>query len=116
MDIRERLIARVSNGQETVKESLVDDCIESAKAVILAYRFPYGDHRNPLEAGTVEPRYLDLQYRIALALYDKDGADYETGHTEVGVTRQWASEAVPNALLFFILASLRVCDFIQLLC
>ena len=99
MDIRERLIARVSNGQEIPKESLIDDCIESAKEIILSYRFPYGDHRSYREFGTVEPRYLDLQYRIALALYDKDGADYETGHTEVGVTRQWSSESVPKSLL-----------------
>lgn len=40
-----------------------------------------------------------LQVRIALAAYNKLGADYQTSHKENGVDRGWASEGIPEELL-----------------
>lgn len=72
----------------------LQDCLESAKAAIMAKRYPYGDWPEELEA-----RYIDLQYRAAVALYNKRGGEYETSHIENGVTRVYGSEGIPEALL-----------------
>lgn len=109
-------------------EAVLLDCLESAKNAILARRYPYGDWptqevevvvspvtgtdpdtgetivvtpgRTETQTETVlEPRYLDLQYRIALSIYLKRGGDYEVSHTENNVSRSWASEGIPEELL-----------------
>lgn len=90
MDALKRLKARTGEADE----ALLADLLESAKAAILARRFPFGDGTEQLES-----RYTDLQTRIAEAMYDKLGAEYQTGHTENGVSRQWASEGIPEVLL-----------------
>ena len=90
MDVLERLKTRTGEQDET----LLNELLESAKAAILARRFPYGDGSEELE-----PRYLDLQVRIACAMYDKLGANYEIGHAEGGVSRSWKSEGIPESLL-----------------
>lgn len=75
-------------------EDLLEELLLEAREAILGARYPYGDW--PEE---IEPQYRGLQVQIAEALYDKIGGKYETGHTENGVTRQWASEAIPKELL-----------------
>lgn len=90
MTVLERLKVRT----EETNETLLNDLLDSAKAVILARRFPYGDGTEQLEA-----RYEDLQYRIALALYEKEGAGFQTAHSENGVNRAWKSEGIPESLL-----------------
>ena len=90
MTALERLKVRTGEADE----ALLADLLESARAAIIARRFPFGDGTEELEK-----RYEDLQVRIAETMYDKLGAEYQTGHTENGVSRQWASEGVPEALL-----------------
>lgn len=79
---------------------LLEDLLESAKQAILARRFPKGDY--PLDENGetyIEPRYLDLQFRLALSAYNKEGADFQTSHSENGVSRSWGSEGYPKELL-----------------
>lgn len=91
MDVLGRLKMRTKEEDD----SILLDCMESAKAAILARRFPYAtDYPDEVEA-----RYLDLQYRCALAIYNKDGADFETVHKENGIERSWGSEGIPTQLL-----------------
>lgn len=90
MDILERLKARTGE----TDEALLQDCIESAKNIYLSRRYPFGEPPTG-----VEPRYLDWQYRCALALYNKDGADGQISHSENGISRAWGSESVPKELL-----------------
>ena len=47
----------------------------------------------------VETRYEDLQYRIALDLYNKQGAEGETGHNENGINRSFESSWISEQLL-----------------
>ena len=47
----------------------------------------------------LESRYLDLQFRVALAIYNKQGGEFETAHTENGVSRSYGSEGIPQELL-----------------
>ena len=86
----ERLVLRTNEPDEAILE----DCLQSAKSAILARRFPYGEQ--PIE---LEDKYLDLQFRIALDLYNKIGAEGQTAHSENGVNRTYESSWVSAQLL-----------------
>ena len=87
----ERLKIRIT---EDVTDIELEDILESAKAVILSRRFPFGDV--PTE---IEPRYLDLQIRIAVEMFNKRGAEGEIAHSENGVSRTYSSAGVSEELL-----------------
>lgn len=87
----ERLKIRIT---EKVTDAELEDILESAKAVILSRRFPFGEH--PLE---VEDKYKDLQIRIAVEMFNKRGAEGETAHSENGVSRSYSSASVSEELL-----------------
>jgi hypothetical protein len=75
-------------------EAILNDCLESAKSAILARRFPYKEW-----ADDIEPKYTDLQFRIALDLYNKIGGEGQLTHSENGVSRTWESSWVSEQLL-----------------
>ena len=87
----ERLKIRIT---ENVSDEELEDILESAKAVILSRRFPFSEP--PAE---IEPRYKDLQIRIAVEMWAKRGAEGETAHSENGVSRSYASASVSEDLL-----------------
>jgi hypothetical protein len=87
----ERLKIRIT---EKVNDSELEDILESAKAVILSRRFPFGEQ--PEE---IENKYKDLQIRIAVEMFNKRGAEGETAHSENGVSRSYASANVSEDLL-----------------
>ena len=87
----ERLKIRIT---EDVSDNELEDILESAKAVILSRRFPFGEQ--PTE---IEPRYNDLQIRIAVEMFNRRGAEGETSHSENGVSRTYSSASVSEELL-----------------
>ena len=87
----ERLKIRIT---ETVTDVELEDILESAKAVILSRRFPFGEQ--PEE---IENKYKDLQIRIAVEMFNKRGAEGETGHSENGISRSYSSASVSEELL-----------------
>ena len=87
----ERLKIRIT---ENVNDVELEDILESAKAVILSRRFPFGEQ--PTE---IEERYKDLQIRIAVEMFAKRGAEGETAHSENGVSRTYSSVSVSEELL-----------------
>ena len=87
----ERLKIRIT---ENVLDSELEDILESAKAVILSRRFPFGDWPEELEN-----KYKDLQIRIAVEMFNKRGAEGETAHSENGISRSYASANVSEDLL-----------------
>lgn len=87
----ERLKIRIT---EKVDDKELEDILESAKAVILSRRFPFGEQ--PTE---IEDKYNDLQIRIAVEMFNKRGAEGETAHSENGVSRSYASASVSEDLL-----------------
>lgn len=108
MTVMERLI------QETGEdENVLSNYVESAKNAILVRRYPDGnwptrevtttDEETGEEIVTeetyVEDIYLDVQYRLALAAYNKSGADFESSHSENGISRSWSSEGFPKEIL-----------------
>ena len=105
--VLERLVMRTGE----TDEELLNDIIETAKNAILSRRYPYGGYPtrevvtdlNGTETTTtetyVEDQYIDLQFRIALDLYNKIGGEGETRHAENGITREWESSWVSQQLL-----------------
>jgi hypothetical protein len=87
----ERLKIRIP---ENVNDIELEDILESAKAVILSRRFPFGEQ--PTE---IEPKYNDLQIRIAVEMYNKRGVEGQTSHSENGVSRSYSSASVSEELL-----------------
>lgn len=87
-------LSRLKLRTKETDDNILIDCLETAEAAILARRYPYGDWPDGLEA-----RYRDLQFRIALAIYNKSGGEFETSHIENGVSRTYASEFIPQELL-----------------
>lgn len=90
MTILERLKFRT--GEEDGR--LLSDCLESARSAILARRFPYQEPPDEVPA-----QYADLQFRIAMDLYNRIGAEGQTGHSENGVSRTFESSWISEQLL-----------------
>ena len=88
----ERLKIRITGNDIEDKE--LEDILESAKAVILSRRFPFGEYPQD-----IEPKYKDLQIRIAVEMFNKIGAEGETAHSENGVSRTYSSGSVSEELL-----------------
>ena len=91
MDQLERLKIRIT---EKVNDVELEDILESAKAVILSRRFPFGEWPDE-----IEDKYKDLQIRIAVEMFNKRGAEGEIAHSENGVSRSYASANVSEDLL-----------------
>jgi hypothetical protein len=87
----ERLKKRIP---ENDNDNELEDFLESAKAVILSRRFPFGEQPTELE-----PKYMDLQIRIAVEMYNKRGVEGQTSHSENGVSRSYSSASVSEELL-----------------
>ena len=87
----ERLKIRIT--ENTTDEEL-EDILESAKAVILSRRFPFGELPDEIES-----RYKDLQIRIAVEMFSKRGAEGEVAHSENGISRTYSSANVSEDLL-----------------
>jgi hypothetical protein len=79
---------------ENDNELWLVDALDSAKAVILSRRYPFGEQPDELEK-----KYEDLQVRIAVELYNKRGVEGQTSHSENGVSRSYASANVSEDLL-----------------
>lgn len=90
MTILERLKMRTGEDDET----LLSDCLDSARAAILARRFPFQEWPEDIPS-----QYEDLQYRIALDLFNKVGAEGQIGHSENGVSRTFESSWISEQLL-----------------
>ena len=87
----ERLKLRIT---EKVNDDELEDILESAKAVILSRRFPFSEWPDE-----IEDRYKDLQIRIAVEMFNKQGAEGEILHSENGVSRTYASASVSEDFL-----------------
>lgn len=101
----ERLKKRIP---EEPDDWLLEEMLESAKNIILNLRFPYGEWQTKVvengmgqmeEVTVLEPRYLDLQIRIAEDMYNRIGASGQMSHSENGISRSWGSEWVSEQLL-----------------
>lgn len=72
----------------------ITELIDSTTSIINGRRYPFGEM--PAE---IEVRYLDLQLRIAVELFNKRGAEGQTAHSENGVSRSYSAAWVSPELL-----------------
>lgn len=87
-------LARLKLRTNEPDEAILIDCLESAKAAIMARRYPYQEWPDELES-----RYLDLQFRCAMDIYAKIGAEGQNAHTENSISRTWESSWISESLL-----------------
>lgn len=87
-------LVRLQTRTEESNEELLIDLLESARQIILARRFPFGDCPEELPK-----RYEDLQIRIAVELHGKIGAEGLLSHSENGISWTWAAANVSPELL-----------------
>lgn len=80
---------------DRVDESLMESLLDAAGELILNRMYPFGW----AEETQVPHRYEQLQLRIALELYAKQGAEGEASHTENGVQRVYEAGDVSPSLL-----------------
>ena len=88
----ERLRIRIP--EKNITDIELEDILESAKAVILSRRFPFGEYPED-----IEPRYKDLQIRIAVEMFNKVGVEGQVSHSENGISRTYSSASVSEELL-----------------
>ena len=87
-------LARLKLRTNEPDDAILEDCLESAKAAIMARRYPFQEWPEELES-----RYLDLQCRCAMDIYAKIGAEGELSHSENGVNRGYESSWISESLL-----------------
>ena len=87
-------LARLKLRTGEADEAILEDCLESAKAAIMARRYPYQEWPDELEN-----RYLDLQFRCAMDLYNRAGAEGQLVHNENSINRTWESSWISESLL-----------------
>lgn len=78
-------------------EMILQDYLESARAAICNRRFPFSATQEQKDA--YMDGMQDLLFRCAYAMYLKRGGEWESSHTENGVSRAWTSEGIPTELL-----------------
>ncbi|MCR2033711.1 phage head-tail connector protein [Anaerofustis stercorihominis] len=85
---------------EEKDKDILEDCLEDAKCIILARRKPFGNWDKDENGNFIlEDKFLSLQIQIAVEIYNKQGAEGETQHTENGVMRVWEKANVSENLL-----------------
>jgi len=92
--VNERVIARLQDADITPDPVIVQDCLDSAYSAIMNRRFPFESWPS-----AIEPRYEDLQVRIAIDLYNKIGAEGQLSHSENGISRTYESSWISEQLL-----------------
>lgn len=94
-------LERLKNRTGSDDEGLLSDLLISAKVAILNRRYPYKNltAAECYEDYPMEEKYYDLQYRLALDLYNKIGAEGELQHIENGIHRTYESSWMSAQLL-----------------
>ena len=82
------------------EDNLLLELLEVAKHAILSRRYPFGEFPVDDAGEPVLPgRYLNLQVRVAVYLYNKIGAEGQISHSENGISRGYEPGDIPESLL-----------------
>ena len=80
---------------DVVTDELANELLNAAGSIVLNRRYPFGY----AEDAAVPAQYEYTQVRIAVELYNKMGAEGQTGHNENGINRSWEAGDVSPSLL-----------------
>ena len=81
-------------GVDDSEDDLLLTLLSLAEGKILERLYPY-DHSKE----TMPTRYAGKQIEIAAYLYNKQGAEGQTAHSENGISRTYESADVPESML-----------------
>jgi hypothetical protein len=81
-------------GVDDSEDDLLLALLSLAEGKILERLYPY-DHSKE----TLPTRYVGKQIEIAVYLYNKQGAEGQTAHSENGISRTYESADVPESML-----------------
>lgn len=87
-----RLQSLLPNESET---EILAEFLEQAKSAVLNQMYPYGYE----DDAVIPKRYESVTLRIAVYLYNKQGAEGQTIHLENGVHRHYENGDIPSSLL-----------------
>lgn len=79
---------------DTSEDQLLLTFLSLAEEKILERLYPYNVEKNELPQ-----RYNGKQLEIAVYLYNKQGAEGQTAHSENGISRTYESADVPESML-----------------
>lgn len=80
---------------DIASDELLNELLDAAESIVLNRRFPFGY----AEGTSVPSQYEYIQVRVAVELFNKMGAEGQTGHNENGISRSWESSDVSPSLL-----------------
>jgi hypothetical protein len=76
-------------GNPNVSDAVLQFYLDNARDIICEIR----------HADAVESKYLHTQVKIAIELYNKAGAEGQTGHSENGLSRTYESGDISRSLI-----------------
>ena len=85
---------KLLTGATDSEDGLLLALLSLAEGKILERLYPY-DHSKE----TLPTRYVGKQIEIAVYLYNKQGAEGQTAHSENGISRTYGSADVPESML-----------------
>lgn len=74
---------------DTDTDEVLDAMLQAAEALVLNKMYPFGYADDKV----IPTRYEMIQIQLAIELYNKRGAEGQTGHGENGITRSWPEKS-----------------------
>jgi hypothetical protein len=84
---------------DTATDDLLLSLLEQAEGIILNRRYPFGAPPGAILSALHE----QIQFRMAVELFNKMGAEGQTAHDENGIKRTWEAGDVSPSLLRLII-------------
>jgi hypothetical protein len=79
------------------EDALLSLLINQADTAILNKRYPFGYTEE--QRASALSRYSNIELDIAVYLYNKRGAEGQTGHGELGTSRSYESAGIPESYI-----------------
>lgn len=85
-----------SSSDMTISDDVVNTFFQLSKNAILLKRFPYLQDVSEKELPSI---YNSLCVRLAVYMFNKQGAEGEISHTENGVSIKWENGDLPESMM-----------------
>lgn len=85
------------NITDSLQDTKLSLFLSIAENKVVNKRYPYG-YTDEEKATTLE-KYSDIIMDIAVFLYNKQGAEGQTGHSENGISRSYEKAGIPDSLV-----------------
>lgn len=82
---------------DNTEDDLLSLFLSMAENKVLNKRYPYG-YTDEEKAAAIE-KYSDVVMDIAVFLYNKQGAEGQTGHSENGISRSYENAGIPDSFV-----------------